>query len=235
MSNDKQQPAIQAKKEGSEESVEDIYLDRICAVCGERFGDHKGYGNNCPNPNKEADDNFYLETVFTLPAPRTEGKEDAVDYPTYEQAGGNKKWDDMTELEQAYYNIRKLHNALDVNKNTIKRVRENAAKPPVNGPRWVRCSEVMPTKSTIFIRHTDDPTRLDERFYISFHGLAERIAKYGINNLEYLDESPSQPLDGQEELWDEFMLHYESLSRMEENDWERNKNILKSQFTITKK
>lgn len=45
------------------------------------------------------------------------------EYPTYEQAGGNKKWDDMTELEQAYYNIRKYLNALAVSKNTIKRLR----------------------------------------------------------------------------------------------------------------
>lgn len=45
-------------------------------------------------------------------------------YPSYEEAGGNKKWDEMTELEQAKYDICKLLNALAIRKNTIKRLRE---------------------------------------------------------------------------------------------------------------
>jgi hypothetical protein len=45
------------------------------------------------------------------------------EYPTYEQAGSNKQWDDMTELEKAYYNLRKCKNALVVARNTIQRYR----------------------------------------------------------------------------------------------------------------
>ncbi len=48
-------------------------------------------------------------------------------YPTYEQSGGGKNWDEMTELEQAYYNLRKAYNAFDVMKNTYLRVRQQSA------------------------------------------------------------------------------------------------------------
>ncbi len=52
-----------------------------------------------------------------------ENKGEQEDYPTYEQAGGDKKWDDMSELEQAYYTMRKLYNAIAVYKNTVQRLR----------------------------------------------------------------------------------------------------------------
>ena len=37
-----------------------------------------------------------------------------------------------------------------------------------------------------------------------------------------------------DEVWENFMVEYESLQRMEENDWEFNKNILKEKYCITK-
>lgn len=45
------------------------------------------------------------------------------EYPTFEQIGGSKPWDEMTELEKAYYNLRKCKNALVVARNTIQRYR----------------------------------------------------------------------------------------------------------------
>jgi hypothetical protein len=45
------------------------------------------------------------------------------DYPTYEQIGGGKVWEEMSELERAYYRLAKLYNANAVNKNTIKHLR----------------------------------------------------------------------------------------------------------------
>lgn len=44
-------------------------------------------------------------------------------YPSYEQAGSDKKWDDMSELEQASYNHCKTLNALAVCMTTAKRRR----------------------------------------------------------------------------------------------------------------
>lgn len=54
-------------------------------------------------------------------------REEDDEYPTYEQAGGDKKWDDMTELEKAYYNLRKTKDALAVCMNTAKRRGEQLA------------------------------------------------------------------------------------------------------------
>lgn len=51
-----------------------------------------------------------------------------LDYPTYDQIGGNKKWDEMSETEQAYYNLAKAKNAILVQRNTIKRLREKSGQ-----------------------------------------------------------------------------------------------------------
>lgn len=37
-----------------------------------------------------------------------------IDYPKYEQAGGDKNWEEMTELEQVYYNLRKTLDAFEM-------------------------------------------------------------------------------------------------------------------------
>jgi hypothetical protein len=59
----------------------------------------------------------------TVNIPAEEGVED---YPTYEQAGGDKSWDKMSELERAYYNLRKAYNANTVLKNALKSSRAGA-------------------------------------------------------------------------------------------------------------
>jgi len=53
------------------------------------------------------------------------------DYPTYEQIGGDKEWNDMSELEQTYYNLMKCKNANIVLKNTIERRKQPK-------PSWTR-------------------------------------------------------------------------------------------------
>lgn len=81
---------------------------------------------------------------------------DDFKYPTYQQAGGGKKWDEMTELEQAYYNHCKTLNALAVTKTTVKRLREKIAQlsapntgkpevPPISvGDGWIKIEEGKP-------------------------------------------------------------------------------------------
>lgn len=64
------------------------------------------------------------------PVKRDEELPDDFKYPTYLQAGGGKKWDEMTELEQSYYENCKLLNALAVYKTTTKRLREKLAATP---------------------------------------------------------------------------------------------------------
>lgn len=56
--------------------------------------------------------------------PIEESEQDEFKYPTYEQSGGSKEWDDMNELEKANYNLCKALNAIAVSKTTIKRLRE---------------------------------------------------------------------------------------------------------------
>lgn len=91
-------------------------LDELSAVW-DRFKDEHG------NIRKEPDTN---------PAnPRKEGDNDEQEfkYPSYEQAGGNKPWDQMSELEQANYNLCRALNALVVSRTTIKRLREKPSAP----------------------------------------------------------------------------------------------------------
>lgn len=62
-------------------------------------------------------------------------------YPTYLQAGGDKKWDDMNELEQANYNLCKALNALSVSKTTVKRLREKLSTLPQQDSGKQCCQE----------------------------------------------------------------------------------------------
>jgi hypothetical protein len=45
-------------------------------------------------------------------------------YPSYEESGNGKPWEEMTDLEKANYKIRKLYNALAVSRNHIKFLRK---------------------------------------------------------------------------------------------------------------
>lgn len=54
-------------------------------------------------------------------------------------------------------------------------------------------------------------------------------------NKLWLAAEPESPEPSQDELWDELARNYDELNRMEENDWEWNRNILKSQYVISRK
>ena len=58
-----------------------------------------------------------------------------------------------------------------------------------------------------------------------------------IAQLHSLSEPPTPTEDKplQDELWDELSNDFRVLSRMEENDWGWNREILKSKFKITKR
>lgn len=104
----------------------------------------------------------------------------APDYPTYEQAGGNKTWDDMTELEKAYYDIRKLHDALAVSKNNIKSLRkkiDDRAEHAMAFNLWfedlLRDNKILWTHTPGYWRywdHPDKPTVSNSQLYSIWDG-----------------------------------------------------------------
>jgi hypothetical protein len=75
-------------------------------------------------PTEEQDE--YFEKV-AIPITTKETAENEC--PSYEEAGGNKSWNEMTDLERANYNLIKAHNVIAVQKNTIKRLREQQSLP----------------------------------------------------------------------------------------------------------
>lgn len=75
-----------------------------------------------PNLNPQLKLNPDGFIIWTL----NERFEDDEDYPSYDASGGNKNWDDMTDLEKANYKIRKLYNAIAAYKNKIKSLREKS-------------------------------------------------------------------------------------------------------------
>src|SRR5687767_755713 len=58
-----------------------------------------------------------------LPAPAESGEVADGDY-SYEETGGDKSWNDTTEVERLKYKINKQYTALTIRKKTIDRLQE---------------------------------------------------------------------------------------------------------------
>lgn len=72
---------------------------------------------------------------------KARGEQDGIEeqdfkYPTYAQSGGDKSWDEMTELERSNYDLCKALNAIAVLKTALKRAREKYPPPSQDAEYW---------------------------------------------------------------------------------------------------